>query len=172
MLLPATVVAMLIALIFNVDSINILGSYIRNPAMSSAIAAKSDQALANYKAQLEKLQAPTENEAVLKQLQEHQAQLQKEFNQLTSMGFPIGWSYFPYWPYSPSSPNPLGSEYVGAPTWEVRLHWLAGIALTSLLAGLGAPFWYDVIMKISHLTRGGIPTTSPKPTPGPTPAHT
>lgn len=160
----STVVSLLIALIFNVDSINIVGAYIRNPAMSTAIAAKSDQALANYKAQLEKRQAPSENEAILKQLQEDQEQLQKEFKHLTSSGFPIGWSYFPYWPYSPSSPNPFGAEYVGAPTWEARLHWMAGIFLTSLLAGLGAPFWYDVIVKINQLTRGGMPApTSPQP---------
>ncbi|MEI8383725.1 MAG: hypothetical protein WCJ09_26665, partial [Planctomycetota bacterium] len=63
-------------------------------------------------------------------------------NQLNSSSFPIGQKYFPYYPY--------GSKH--CPSWGVRARWILGIVLTCLCAGLGTPFWYDLITSLSKLT--------------------
>jgi len=33
------------------------------------------------------------------------------------------------------------------------MRWAIGIVLTALLAGLGAPFWYDAVSSISRVAR-------------------
>jgi hypothetical protein len=150
----AIAVSLIVALAFNIDCVNILESYIHNPALSATIAATSDKALADFTAQMaDKPGAPTAEELT----KQYEAR-QKSLNELNSAGFPFGWSYFPYGPTPPRSwirTVTLGDSQPWRSSLTVWATWVIGIAFTVGMAGLGAPFWYDVIRKLVQMTRGG-----------------
>ena len=155
----ATVVAIVLTVAFNIDCVNIVESYLRNPTLSASIAATSDKAMADYTAQVEALPGdPTVGEF----RKQYEAR-QKSLNDLNAAGFPFGWSYFPYGDIPPRSWS--GTESAsGSQPWRwcltVWVAWLIGLAFTVGLAGLGAPFWFDVIRKLTELTKGGSTTTT------------
>lgn len=158
-------VAFVLAVAFNIDSINILGSYISNPSLSAATAARSDSAMADYTANLSKLKDENKNEELLKQFVESQKELQTELDRLNSGVFPFGWSYFPY---GPNPPKPWSRTDPGFQTdpwwkaWRVWGGWAIGVCFTAALAGLGAPFWFDVVRNITQLVQAGS-TSAPAP---------
>ena len=164
-----TCVAFALAFALNIDSINILGSYISNPGLSAAVAAKSDQALIEYQAQLKKLNAvDSPDSKILDQVHDKRKNLEEQLDRLNSGVFPFGWSYFPYGSNPPkpwSLSDPAVQEKCPLKAWRLWGGWFFGITLTGLLAGLGSPFWYDVVRNITQLTRGGSPSATPTPTP-------
>lgn len=158
-------VAFVLALAFNIDSINILGSYISNPSLSAAVAARSDNAMADYNANLSKLKDENKNEELLQQFVESQQELQKELDRLNSGVFPFGWSYFPYGPNPPKPWSRTDPSFHVGPwwkAWKVWGGWAIGVCFTAALAGLGAPFWFDVVRNITQLVRAGS-TSAPAP---------
>jgi hypothetical protein len=165
----ATAVALVLAVALNIDAVNILGAYVGNPSLSAAVAARSEQALADYDARVKTLTAGGEGEQ-LKDMQKRQEDLRNQLDRLHAGSLPFGWTYFPF---GSSPPRPWTSadaaakadrwSAVALPVWG---GWLLGIGLTVWLAGRGAPFWYDVIRKIVELTRGSPPSTqAPPPVP-------
>ena len=155
----ATIVALVLAVAFNIDCVNIVETYLHNPTLSATIAATSDKAVADYAAQTAgKPGAPT-----VEELRKQYEARQKNLSDLNSAGFPFGWSYFPYGPTPPKgwSRTDSGSQ---SQEWRsdcrVWAAWLIGLAFTVGLAGLGAPFWFDVIRKLTELTKGGTTTTT------------
>ncbi len=167
----AFVVALVLALVFNIDSVNIADRYIQSPALSREVASKFESTLDDAKKHLDarekapqpgaNVQAnaaganPPADQAAIESLKSSAAQLQKDFDKLKNSSFPIGQHYFPYFPYLKSI-NLLAFqfEFYDCPPLEVGLRWLLGIALTCLCAGLGTPFWYDLISNLSKLTSG------------------
>lgn len=155
----ATIVALVLAVAFNIDCVNIVETYLHNPTLSATIAATSDKAVADYAAQTAgKPGAPT-----VEELRKQYEARQKNLRDLNSAGFPFGWSYFPYGSTPPKSWSRTDS---GSQSQEWRSDcrvwaaWIIGLAFTVGLAGLGAPFWFDVIRKLTELTRGGSTTTT------------
>ena len=142
------VVALALALSLNIDSVNIADKYIQTPALSREIALKAGETLAKtqeeLKAAQESLKAAeaTKPASASEELKAAVAKLEEQVNQLNSSSFPIGLKYFPYYPYSKQP----------CPSWGVRARWILGIILTCLCAGLGTPFWYDLITNLSKLT--------------------
>ena len=100
----------------------------------------------------------------MKEVKAHLAEIQKQTDLSNSGTFPFGWSYFPYGPTLPRPWSNSGTGVRGMPCGNVLLlcgAWFVGICLTAGLAGLGSPLWYDVLRKISELTRGG--SSAPPP---------
>ena len=63
-------------------------------------------------------------------------------NTLSEFALPIGWSVHP----------------IGAVMWGMKA---AGLALSILAVSLGAPFWFDLLNRLSNLrTSGPKPKTS------------
>lgn len=147
----ATLIALILALVFNVDSVTILNSYITNPAVRATVSNRADKALQDFQQALK--EGKNGKPVDLAELEKQRRKFQEDLNQFGSEGFPFGWSYFPYAPYPPFKP---------APDCSRRLQWLVGIALTALLAGLGTAFWYDVVRNLMMITRGD-PTKKPEP---------
>lgn len=141
----ATVTALVLALIFNIDSIFIIDSYIQNQGLREAVIAQRDSLEQDYKDALKTFEG--QDDTITK------AELEKEFSNsqtqlttLTSIGLPIGWEYFPHVGLA----NPKAEEFTSkAGSMKAWFFWLMGIALTAGLAGLGGPFWYDAVSGIS-----------------------
>lgn len=157
----ATAVALLLALIFNIDSINIADAYLKDPALSATIAARTDGVMKDFDAQLAQLSPDQANgqqqetgATVLKQFQESSSLLRKQLDLLNTSGFPFGWAYFPL----------ARAPVCSLKFWLTGFGWLAGIGLTGFFAGLGAPFWFDVLRNLSVLAQGKAPSgAAPQP---------
>jgi len=157
--LVATAIALGLALAFNIDSINILESYLVKPELSAAVSARSEAVLESYKVNLKALESHDPDAA--KVFEQGRQELQQEMNVLTSSSFPFGWTYFPYGTVPPRSWS--HSDQPGQPwrgEWTVWATWLIGIAFTAALAGLGAPFWYDVIRNLNEMARSSTASTT------------
>ncbi len=146
----ATGVALVLALSLNIDSIHILDSYIRNANMSQGVIAQRDAFVEDYNALVESLEKEEGNDSVTKEeLAYAFSDSQEQLDVLTSVSFPIGWSYFPH----------SGLQEVKSKDFQRRnnfsgwLTWLFGILFTSGLAGLGAPFWHDTVTGISRVAQ-------------------
>jgi hypothetical protein len=144
----ATGVALVLALAVNIDSIHIANSYIRSQTLRKGAIAQMDAIVANYEAQVaavDDTEGPVSKETLRKAISESREQVLA----LTTIGFPIGWSYFPH----------AGLKAGKSVDFERRnnpggwLMWVFGIVLTGILAGLGAPFWYDTVTGISRVVQ-------------------
>ena len=77
------------------------------------------------------------------------------------LGIPVGFDYFPHaCLFAADGSETVAMQSGGVEVCGVALAkpvnliiWLMGIALTALLAGLGAPFWFDTVSSISQLTQ-------------------
>ena len=143
----ATVVALVVAFILNIDSIFIVNTYINNEGMRQTVIAQKDSLEQGYKTiaeQLEQDQAKTE--ITKAEFEQAFSDTKEQLDVFTSAGFPIGWSYFPHTCIQDSQISAC-AERSSFPGW---ITWLFGCILTGLLAGLGGPFWYDVVTGISR----------------------
>jgi len=159
-----------VALVFNIDSVNILGSFISNPMLSTAVATKAETTMSDYAARLKKLESDQDKTVALQALQETKAELQRDLDQLNSGIFPFGWSYFPYGQHPPkpwSRTAPEMQEKWSRQALRVWGGWSLGVFFTALLAGLGSPFWYDVINQITKAARGNAEAPSGSTASGP-----
>lgn len=144
----ATIVALILALALNIDSIYIATSYIRDQNLRQGAIARMDAIMSNYDAKVASLPGP-ESEGTMEALNQALNDTREEVNFLTAAGFPIGWSYFPH----------AGLKDASSMDFERRndlggwLMWIVGIVLTAGLAGLGAPFWYDAVTGISRFAQ-------------------
>jgi hypothetical protein len=145
-------IALVLALALNIDSIRLASSYVTHDALRETVIAKMPEIVENYK-QLPSADEPVEGTqtSFKKALEDTREQI--DF--LGSAGFPVGWSHFPYGePGGESQPDVFQMENSGR-----LLAWLLGIVLTAVLAGLGAPFWYDTVLSVSRV----VETTRAKP---------
>jgi hypothetical protein len=145
------VVALALALVFNIDSIHIIDSYIRNEGMRQAVISQRDAFERDYNALVASLEGADNSTTVTReQLEQSFSDSRAQLNVLTNAGFPIGPAYFPHICRQNGETlecrqrNSLGG-------WAL---WVLGIGLTAGLAGLGAPFWYDAIRGISRAVEG------------------
>jgi hypothetical protein len=153
----AILVALALALVFNIDSIHIIDSYIRNEGMRQTVIAQRDAFEQDYNALVASLEGEDNSATITKQqLEESFSNSRAQLNVLTNAGFPIGPTYFPHVCRQDGKAlecqqrNSLGG-------WAL---WVLGIGLTAGLAGLGAPFWYDAVRGISRAVEGTRTTNS------------
>lgn len=96
---------------------------------------------------------PTEIEKARAKLSSQLLELQK----LERMGFPIGWTLDPALDYAPAAEWLEASDKIrcwflwGAGLFLIKL---IGLGITVLAVSQGAPFWYDLLHKITALRRG------------------
>jgi len=159
----ATGVALVLAFALNIDTIFIAKTYISNEGMRQAVIAQRDSLEEGYTTLTEKFaQEQDKAEITREEFEQAFADTQEQLDIFTSAGFPIGWSYFPhsavkkvsFWNIEFVKPAELSKEYQdrnNSPGWWL---WVAGCILTGLLAGLGGPFWYDMVAGISNAVKG------------------
>lgn len=156
----ATGVTFVLALVINIDSIFIADSYIKNQTMREGVIAQMDALTEKNGALAESIeQAHAVDEKIEKKVIQTANETRKQLEALTSMGFPIGWAYFPHSRIA----NGKSPDY---DLWAKRsgwLMWVLGICLTAGLGGLGAPFWYDAVTGISTVIQRTRAGKSPTP---------
>lgn len=144
----ATGVAVVLALGLNIDSIHIANSYIRSQTLRENTIAQMDAIMADYETKAAAV-SDAEDPATREALGDAIKNSREQIDNLTTVGFPLGWSYFPH----------SGLEVEKSADFESRndlggwIMWGCGIVLTGLLAGLGAPFWYDTVAGISRFAQ-------------------
>lgn len=178
------VVGALLALWLNIDSLDLVNSYLTTPALRSQAIAQASR--------LERIDETAEGGQPPAGLAEEVASARRELEGIRdSLGesFPIGWDRFPN--CTPTSADPRCSriEEVLAPAREESLgalrgsaarslrelgavvgavsavdpsafsQWFVGVLLTVLFLGLGTPFWVQVVDAALSLSR----TAKPKP---------
>lgn len=136
----------LVALVFNINTFTLLSVYISDPDARAAVFAKQVEINAMAEADLLKScgpLAPDKVDECMKNVTLTYADLQKQVGALGNT-IPMGWKG--------SSLKEFISEF-GNEIKTRTLYFLLGCALTGWLAGLGTPFWYDTVKKVTNFTQ-------------------
>ena len=146
----AIFITVFLALAINIDSIHIMDSYIRSEGMRNSAIAQRDAFIEDYKVLVETLEKENGEDSVSKEeLEQTFGDSQEQLDVLTSVGFPIGWSYFPHSVFQEGE----SKDFQHRNNFGGWVMWVFGIILTVLLVGLGAPFWYDTVNGISRVVQ-------------------
>ena len=123
-------IGIVFALVCNVNGLVIFDSFVMDPELAEKVIATQKS-----------IEALDQSDAPLTELTE-----------LKLMGIPLGWESCPVW---------VCLKKGKIDTWEKRRIWLyeavvwcVQVGLTGILIGLGAPFWFDVAKRLSHIRKG------------------
>jgi len=146
-------IALILAFLLNVDSIYVINSYVNNANLSQTVIAQNDALVNDYNVLAEQLEINQGKDVFTKaDLEQAFQDSRTQLNTVTSAGFPIGWSYFPYSYFQGENGDSLDFQARSNPLgW---LSWIMGILITGVLAGLGGPFWYDAVASITRVVQG------------------
>jgi len=132
----ALVVAIGLAVALNADTLMLIQTLWREPALRATLVAEAEQA--------------TRRERTPDDLREQLAVTREELSH-----FPIGW------PTQDFAKDPRGLPDTNF--YSALLLKLLGIAMTVVAMTLGAPFWFDLLRLILNLRSGTAPPEAPKP---------
>ncbi len=157
----ATGVAFVVAVVVNVDSIHVVSSFLKNKALRESVVANVDTVLDHYKKNVEPNIGTTTTPATARELKRSLGATRDELALLRSSVLPIGLQQYPHagllkaWT---SDSNGDAEPETDDPTKPAEKRspflWFLGILTTAVLAGLGAPFWFDTIRGIRRLSGG------------------
>lgn len=140
----AAIITLALALVLNLDSINIARQYMSNQAQRQAVLEKYNQVLTHQQS-ISGVENQAQLQQTLDQLKQSITEANAQVDALNTAGFPIGWTYFPGSMAAVVAP--------GSRTPDMWLLWIFGILLTTVLVGLGTPFWFDVVRGLVQFTR-------------------
>jgi hypothetical protein len=172
----ATLVALLLALTMNIDSWFILDSYLNDRQLTASVVAQLDEIQAAADSTRVRMARTDSLLAVADSLPEGAGaidwdELTESFaatsaavNGLEDAGLPLGWGRYPHAcaGRAASAAGRSCAQDMDRALWK----WFLGILLTGLLAGLGAPFWYDAVNGITRAARAGRGGGTPAPPAG------
>lgn len=148
----ATGIALVLAFVINIDSIYIANTYIQNASMRQAVIAQKDAFVEDYNALAKKLEEEQGRDSFTKEeLEQAFKDSREQLNVITNAGFPIGWSYFPHSFFQ--GENGISKDFQNRNNYWGWFTWFLGSLITAMLAGLGGPFWYDVVAGISRVVQ-------------------
>lgn len=134
------------AFICNVDAVRIFNGYLKDSVGAQAVIAQSDVFLQQWKeaaADLEALERSPDASGDVAALAARVGDLRDSLEDLEGGGLPVGYDRYPV--------------TVDLGTWAFW-SWLLIVLLTGFLLGLGGPFWFDIVMRLSQVRqalRGG-----------------
>lgn len=164
----ALIIGMVLAVLFNIDTVQMADQLWREPTVRQAIVATAQNN-----------QASQTSPGV-----ESLTQVPSVVN---SLAIPVGWTTVPAanqnmcnWPPQPENHPAIWSgsacrELINLPAVGDIWGWVTkifGILLSGLAASAGAPFWFDILRKLLNLRNPASADTSTAPTPVPTPTPT
>jgi hypothetical protein len=152
----ATAIALVLALVINIDGIYISNAYINNAALSQAVIAQKDAFVADYNTLSKKLEKEKGKDSFTKsELEQAFKDSREQLKVVTGAGFPVGWSYFPHAFFKGDTREEWGSsqDFKNRNNCWGWFTWVLGILITGGLAGLGGPFWYDFVAGISRVVQ-------------------
>ena len=153
----ATVMACGLAVTLNVDSIHVAGAYLDDPALRGRVVAQAEAIMEKYVTAAP--QATTVSPGSAEDFQQSLQAARNEIDMIKSASLPIGWGQFPHAQLFFGEANDVSVDKLND-SWR-WFTWVLGVILTGILAGLGSPFWYEVVRGVTRLAqRTGGPRTS------------
>ncbi len=169
--LIAFIIGVILAILLNVDSISVATSLWREPTLRQAIIAQA-QSYASSAAS----QPGTTTTGPLQNIPALETQLQ-------ALNIPFGWTFAPFntagrqcsllplnasqvWgiPSQDSQAQPVCLRFSNLPPdilgWLVKI---MGFLMTGLAAAQGAPFWFDILMKMVNIRSTGVNPSEQQP---------
>ncbi len=166
----AFIIGLLLALILNVDSINVASSLWREPVLRQAIIAQAHNFTAPVYSPGDMVTSPLINISALE-------------TQLQGLHIPLGWTIYPidvspkqcsFLPIKPGQVWGIRSlDSLGKPICNGIYNlpgnlngWLAkilGLLIAGLAAAQGAPFWFDILKKFINIRGTGMNPAEGKP---------
>jgi len=152
------ILAVVVAVAANADSISIAKSLSSDPALRASVAAEAQEFAKTHADDLVPPQTPpadsesakADPEAAKKAAQERATQVKKQLDdyrqQIQKLGVPIGWTERKPGVEDPRNPP----EDVGG--WIKKI---LGLLLTAIAVSLGAPFWFDMLNKVINIRSAG-----------------
>jgi hypothetical protein len=151
------IVSVMVAMCLNINVVTIFRTLQNNEQLVRAIAGQAEQAIAAYQvAELRRAAAQKDESEVttidseIEDLKAIVGEVKKSFYEVKQLGLPIGWSGNKFF-------NPDDIKKTG---W---LLWILSTVFTGLLIGLGGPFWFDMLKRISLVSQvtGALVRESP-----------
>lgn len=158
------IISLLLALILNVDTLQLARILWEDPALRTTVAQTAAASVEQVRQNVESQVDPTQGEGTIEEVQQAVNEAHVTLETLLELRLPIGWVIQPIstetnpdlalsvdrldlrnlWQFWPPN-NPDG--------WlELWFYKIAGILLTTIALSQGAPFWFDLLRK---LTRNG-----------------
>jgi hypothetical protein len=165
--LIAMSVGIVAALMFNINGLRVLDSFIADPELSKAFVTELDQYEAEIIGQIEAAQAQLANAQDARDAGDQEAtegfeeavnELKASVTSLSDKGVPIGHHYPPHCNLFGAATCDPGSMVNPR---NLFVEWLL-LVFTGALMGLGAPFWFDVAKRLSAVRSmlGGKPSAT------------
>jgi hypothetical protein len=150
------VIAILFAVAMNVNLFSLVSNFLSNDALTQAVVANSAQVQAQYQLQQKQLQKVLENNATetdqqaIKELNESFKNLNSALVNANAIDLPIGWGKDSLKLFDQAAFRvlPDGTEQLWI-TVISALFWLVSTLVTGFLIGLGGPFWFDMVKRIT-----------------------
>lgn len=131
------IIGTVVVLVLNVDTVQVARHLWSDEAVRNAVVASANAEAADQRAQPDDI-----------------AEMAKTVNELEELAIPLGWSVAD--DATPETPNPQRLAWPWD-DWEWFLAKLVGLILTVAALSLGAPFWFDLLSKVSRLRATGVP---------------
>lgn len=152
------ILAIVVTVLANADSISIAKSLSSDPALRSSVVAEAQKFAEANAGSIVPAQSPpansegaaTDPETAKKAAQERSIQVKNQLEdykeQIQNLGVPIGWTERKPDVDDPRNPpNDLGG-------WAKKI---LGLLLTAIAISLGAPFWFDMLNKVINIRSAG-----------------
>jgi hypothetical protein len=161
------IIGMVVAVVVNIDTITITNALLQNPALRESIANQASMTADELRARATAIAeisanaglptstvAPNAPTAIPgtptpSPVVQEGAQAYATYYQLQALNIPIGW------PDNEKGTVDFGSLLRTDPWWLLRK--LLGLVITGFAVSQGAPFWFDLLNKVSNLRAGGKP---------------
>lgn len=155
--ITSLLVGIVVAFVFNANAIQIYKSYLFNPQARAATVVRVDAALENFTKMTENMKesdtttstgntTSTDNQKgyeTQNELVEDVNIIREEIKNLKDMSFPIGYT-------SDKAPLKWPKDSLFK-SWFNFVIWVLEVFGTGLLIGLGGPFWFNVVRKLSNV---------------------
>ncbi len=163
-------VAVIIALLFNVNLLTLTLTFLENRTLTNQLISQTPVFLKQAEAQQRELNSAFEQFDKVKQANNQQLienvdaltnsvkSLNESINDVKSLGLPVGWTYYSPEVLASLIPNIMckdqSSELCLQQDSNIyvllsSLFWFVVTIVTGLLIGLGGPFWFDMVQRIS-----------------------
>ena len=142
------IVSIIIALCLNINAVTIFRTFQTNEELTRSIAGQAEQAMAAYQIQAELLKASAQKDPSyityvdddIEALKGSVQRFRDTVEEAEKLGLPIGWSDDKF----------FNSDDINEMGW---LGWLLATIFTGILIGLGGPFWFDMVKRLTMVSQ-------------------
>jgi hypothetical protein len=138
-------IGLVVAIVFNVDTIAVTNNLLQNPGVRSALAARSAEVGQTVAANTQATPGPGQSTQASATQPISAADLQATTALLNSLNLPIGW---------PDRDMSDASKTIDFNWWLKKI---IGLLMTGFAVSQGAPFWFDLLNKVTNLRSAGNP---------------